>query len=131
MSIRIGFVVLGVVLVAFTFWTHCAKRLTVDYAVAWSLMGALLVIIGVIPVFSEWLNIVRPHVQWELLCAGALLLAGGMHVSIVLSKLISKNKELSMQISLLNQENEAIKAEIERLVAAQAEADAEKDLIYH
>lgn len=129
MSIRFGFVVIGAALIAFTFWTHSTKRLTVDYAVAWSLLGAVLVLMGVIPAFSQWLSSLGTQVEWVLLSAGVLLVAAGMHESIVISQLLSKNKELSMQVSLLNQENEAIKAEVERLTAAQVEADAEETLI--
>ncbi len=129
MSIRIGFVVIGAALIGFTFCTHCAKRLTVDYAVAWSLLGAILVFMGLIPAFSRWLSSLGPQVEWVLFCAGVLLLAAGMHESIVISRLLTKNKELSMQVSLLNQENEEMKAEVERLAAAEGEADEEEALI--
>lgn len=131
MSIRIGFMVMGVVLVVFSFWTHCAKRLTVDYAVAWSLLGGCLVLIGAIPALSEWMNSLGMAVEWGLFCIGVLLLSGGLHESMVISQLVSKNKELAMQVALLSQENEAIKAEVERLAGTQGETDAEKALICH
>lgn len=131
MSIRIGFVILGAALIVFSFWTHCAKRLSVDYAVAWSLLGAVLVLIGAIPVLSKWMNGLGTAAKWGLFCAGVLLLCAGMHESMVISQLLSKNKELSMQVALLNQENEAIKAEVEKLVGARGETDAEKTLIYN
>lgn len=129
MSIRIGFIVVGVVLIVFSFWTHCAKRLTVDYAVAWTLLGACLVLVGAIPALLEWLNDLGATAGWGLFCIGVLLLSAGMHESMVISQLVSKNKELAMQVALLNQENEMIKAEVERLAEAQGEVDAEKALI--
>lgn len=129
MSIRVGFMVIGAALIGFTFWSHCAKRLTVDYAVAWSLMGAVLVLMGVIPAFSQWLSSLGTQVEWVLISAGVLLVSAGMHESIVISQLLSKNKELSMQVSLLNQENEEIKAEVDRLTAIQVEEDAEEALV--
>lgn len=126
MVIRIGFIVVGALLVAFSFWFHCAKKLTVDYAVAWSLLGVCLLLMGAVPVLSEWINSLGPAAGWGIFCMGVLLLAAGMHESMVISQLIAKNRELAMQVAMLNQENETIKAEIERLTETQGEEDDEE-----
>lgn len=126
MGIRIGFMVIGAALVAFSFWKHCAKKLTVDSAVAWSLLGVCLILMGAVPALSEWINGLGPAAGWGLFCVGALLLAAGVHESMVISQLISENRELAMQVAMLNQENEAIKAEVERLAGTQGEEDLGK-----
>ena len=132
MGIRIGLMAAGVVLIVFSFRTHCAKRLSVDYAVAWSLLGALLIVLGavVVPALSAWTRELGTAAKWGLFCVCILLVSTGMHESMVISQLTSKNQELAMQVAMLNQENETIKAEVERLAEVQGETDAEKALIY-
>lgn len=131
MSIRIGLIVIGAVLILFSFWTHCTKKLSVDYAVTWSLLGACLILMGAIPALSEWISSLGTAAGWGLFCIGVLLLSSGMQRSMAVSQLVSKNRELAMQVALLNQENEAIKAEVKRLTGKQEDTDAEKVLIYH
>lgn len=130
-SVRIGLIIMGVVLIVLSFCTHCAKRLLVDYAVAWSLFGVCLVFMGAIPVLSDWINHLGVAAAWELFGVGVVMLCAGTHESMMLSQVVMKNKELAMQIALLNQENEAMKIELKDLTEALGEADAEKDYIYH
>lgn len=129
-SVRIGLIIVGVLLIVFSFCTHCIKKLMVDYAVAWSLFGVCLILMGAIPVLSDWLNHLGAAAAWELFSVGVVMLCAGTHESTVLSQVVMKNKELAMQIALLNQENEAMKLELENLAGVQEEADAEKDFIY-
>ncbi len=130
-AIRAGFVVLGAVLIVFGFWTHSRKKLAVNYAVIWGLLGACLIAMGLIPMFSQWTNMLGPGTGLAFFCVGVLVLFTEVQETIVISQLNLKNKELAMQVALLNQENEVMKAELERLAEAQGEADAneEKDLI--
>lgn len=130
MGIRIAFIVTGVVLDIFTFWAHCTKKLTVDYAVKWSLLGVVLILVGIFPIFSEWANCLGAA-EWILFSIGGLFLSVEVHESMVISQMTMRGKELAMQVALLSQENEAMRAEIERLLEVQGESDAEKDLICH
>ena len=59
MIIRIGLVLVGVVIMALSFWMNSYKKITVNFAVVWEILGVLLILIGIIPVFSEW-------TQWEI-----------------------------------------------------------------
>lgn len=129
MGVRIGFMVVGGILIVLSFWTYCTKKLTIDYAVTWSLLGIGLILIGAIPIFLEWVNTLGTAAERILFCMGALLLFAEIHESLAISQLTLKNRELAMQVALLNRENEVIKAELERLTNAQGETDAEKDLI--
>ena len=54
MIIRIGLVLVGVVIMALSFWMNSYKKITVNFAVVWEILGVLLILIGIIPVFSEW-----------------------------------------------------------------------------
>lgn len=130
-AIRAGFIVIGVILIVFGFWTHSHKKLAVNYAVLWSLLGICLIAMGLIPMFSQWTNMLGPGTGLAFFCVGALVLFTEVQETLVISQLKQKNKELAMQVALLNQENETIKAEVERLAEARKESDAEKDLIYY
>ena len=58
--IRIGFFVGGIGLILFGIWTHSIKKLAVNYAVIWGLLGILMVLMGVIPILSEWTQMLAP-----------------------------------------------------------------------
>lgn len=55
-----------------------------------------------------------------LLLTGFLVVWGMYQMTIQISSLLMKNQELAMQVSLLNQENERIIKELERLTGKQA-----------
>ena len=129
MGIRIALMITGAAVAVFSFWTHCVKKLTVDYAVTWSLLGAGLILMGVIPAFSEWADSLGPELQWVLFCTGALVLFTEAHKSLEISRMALESKELAMRVALLDQENEAMRAELERLAGEREETDAEKDFV--
>ena len=104
--IRIGFFVGGIGLILFGIWTHSIKKLAVNYAVIWGLLGILMVLMGVIPILSEWTQMLAPGTSVAFFCVGALILLTEVQNSLVISQLNMKNRELAMQVSLLNQESE-------------------------
>lgn len=130
-TIRAGFIAIGTILIVFGFWTHSCKKLEVNYAVLWSLLGMCLIAMGLIPMFSQWTNMLGPGTRLAFFCVGVLVLFTEVQETLVISQLKLKNKEIAMQVALLNQENEIIKAELERLAEAQGQVDAKKDLICH
>ena len=52
--IRAGVSLAGLLLMVASFLMHSYKKITVNYTVIWELLGAMLVLIGIVPVFSEW-----------------------------------------------------------------------------
>ena len=130
-AIKAGFIVIGAILIVFGFWSHSVKKLAVNYAVTWGLLGACMILMGLIPIFSTWTDKLGLGTALAFFCVGALFLVTEVQESIAISQLNQKNRELAMQVALLNQENEAIKAEMEAMAGAQGEADAEEALIYH
>ena len=52
--IRAGVSLTGLLLMVVSFLMHSYKKITVNYTVIWELLGAMLVLIGIVPVFSEW-----------------------------------------------------------------------------
>lgn len=127
--IRIGLIAAGIILIVFGFWTHFIKKLAVNYAVIWGLLGIVMILVGAIPVLSEWTAMMAPGTGLAFFCVGALILFTEVQESLVISQLNLKNRELAMQVSLLNQESERMMLELEELVREQEEAYAKKDSV--
>lgn len=125
MFIRVGIVTIGLVLMAVSFWMNSHQKITVNFAVVWELLGFVLFLIGVLPVLSEWTKRVGTGTSLAVFCVGAIFLFEEVRTSVILSQLMLKNRELAMQVSLLNQENEFIVKELERSRENQEDADEE------
>ncbi len=124
--IRIGFALIGAALMLFSFWMNSFKKITVNFAVIWEILGFVMIGIGVIPAFSKWTKLLGSGTSLALFCVGAIFLFEEVRTGVILSQLMIKNKELAMQVSLLNQENEFIVKELDR-VSKVLEEDDEKD----
>lgn len=120
--LRIGIAVVGVVLIIISFWKHSVKKLAVNYAVIWALLGILMVLLGTIPVFSGWTELISPELGLMGFCVGVLILFTEVQSSLTISQLTFKNRELAMHVSLLNEENERIMAEIDEIIKAEEDA---------
>lgn len=102
------------------------KKITVNFAVIWEILGLVMIGIGAIPAFSKWTKLLGSGTSLVLFCVGAIFLFEEVRTGVILSQLMIKNKELAMQVSLLNQENEFIVKELDR-VSKVLEEDDEKD----
>lgn len=110
---KIGSIVLGVVMILAGFWFHSIKRLTVNFAVCWAGLGTLLILVGAVLPMWLWGRLFAVWQGIPFLCLGLLLFIGGFLISIVLSQLITKNRELAMQVALLIAEKEQSGLELE------------------
>lgn len=126
--IRVGLIIVGIILIVFGFWTHSIKKLAVNYAVIWGLLGILMILVGAVPIFSEWTGLLAPGTGLAFFCVGAVVLFYAVQNSLVISQLTLKNRELAMQVSMLNQESERMMTELEELIREQ-EDDYEKDSV--
>lgn len=112
---KIGLIIVGVMIMIMSFVFHAKRKLTVNLAVVWEFLGFALILIGAIPVFSSWCYLLAKGTVIAMFVIGALALWGSYILCILLSNLSMKNQELAMQVSLLNQENELMLKEIEKL----------------
>lgn len=123
---RIGFILAGILLMIVSFLMHSYKKITVNYTVIWVLLGVVLCLIGVIPVFSEWTKQLASGTRLAFSCVGAMFLFEEFRNSVMISELMIKTREMAMHISLLNQENEAILKELDKLCYADDKENKEK-----
>lgn len=98
-----------------SFWYHSVRKMTVNLAVIWEILGVILVVIGNVPVFSSWTHLISMGTGLGLFIVGTVCLWGGFQFSLLVSRLSMKNQELSIQVSLLIQENEKLIQQLEKL----------------
>ena len=96
------------------------KKLTVNLAVTWELLGIAAILSGAVPRFSGWSSRIGLGSLVVLLITALLVLWGVYQMTIQISSLLMKNQELAILVSLLNQENERILRELEKLTGKNA-----------
>ena len=112
---KTGLIIVGVMIMIMSFVFHAKRKLTVNLAVVWEFLEFALILIGAVPVFSSWCHLLARGTVIAMFVVGALALWGSYILCILISNLSMKNQELAMQVSLLNQENELMLKEIEKL----------------
>ena len=110
----------GIVVVLSGFWFRSQKKLTVDFAAVWGILGALLIFIGVVSPFSDWIEKIIGEMEEKVTIFCIFFLAGIFWGSLKYSRVKMQNQELAVRISLLLQENERMLSELD-----------EKDIICH
>ena len=113
--VKFSVILVGIGIMAITFVMHAEKKLTVNLAVTWELLGIAAILSGAVPKFSGWSSRLSLGSLVVLLITAFLVLWGVYQMTIQISSLIMKNQELAIQVSLLNQENERILQELENL----------------
>lgn len=113
--IKYGIVTVGIWVMFSSFWYHSVKKMTVNLAVVWEILGAILIAIGSVPVLSSWTHLISIGTGLGLFIVGAVCLWGGFQFSLLVSRLAMKNQELAIQVSLLIQENEKLIQQFEEL----------------
>lgn len=113
--IKTGLVITGILIMALTFFLHAMRKLTVNLAVVWEFLGITAILTGAVPVFSGWCYLLARGTAIAMFTIGVLVLWGGYQLCILISSLSMKNQELAMQVSLLNQENEKMLRELEKI----------------
>ena len=118
--VKFSVILVGIGIMAITFVLHAKKKLTVNLAVTWELLGLAAILSVAIPKFSAWSSRLSMGSLVVLLITGLLIVWGVYQMTIQISSLLMKNQELAMQVSLLNQENERIIKELECLTGKKA-----------
>lgn len=113
--LRYGVIVVGLVLIAVSFWTHASKRMHSDLAVAWCLLGAALAVMGIVPALYAWMSLISLWTGLALFVIGVVCLCGVFKLSTLISQVQTQSKELAMQITLLLQENRWLRKRLEEM----------------
>ena len=98
----------GIIFVLAVSVAFILRKMTPVVALIWIMFSGVMILFGIMPFWGMWLRKVNPVLPLPLVVMIFLVLAGLLWTSIGVSKLIDRNRELSMQIGLLNKENERI-----------------------
>lgn len=102
-------IVIGVLLLIWSFLAYAKHRLTESFGMMWGLTALCLIIAGIVLAVAGGS---LTAVVTVIVSLGIMLVLCLFSFSQAISILIMKNQELAMQVSLLNQENESILQEL-------------------
>ena len=113
--LRMIMVVAGCLFLILNFVTYVKKNLTEKFTWMWTIFFIVMILSGIVPglnsssfMFNSW--------GYMALCIILVLIVQFIFIiTKEIANLKKRNKELAMHVSLLNQENERILAELEKL----------------
>lgn len=113
-GLRLFMIVVGLVIMGMTVVSLARKHMTESFCIVWGIVSVMSVCAGIILQPTQW----NRYISWGglllILFGTVLLLAGAFFFSVRISMLTRQVKELAIQVSLLNQENEMMLRELTR-----------------
>lgn len=113
--LRIIMVVAGCLFLILNFVTYVKKNLTEKFTWMWTFFCVVMILSGIVPGLNRWSFQFN---SWGYLVLCIILVLIVQFIFIItkeIANLKKRNKELAMHVSLLNQENERILAQLEKL----------------
>lgn len=115
---RIFVALFGVGMLSMSFLSFVKKKMIEGIGLAWGLFSICLIMLAFVPEWFEW---IRHAAFGEVIFLMVLLVyatIGIFGLCRVVSMLVMRNRELAMQVSLLNQEHEQFMREFKRIQEA-------------
>lgn len=122
----------GVLLMMETVMSLSVRRLKEQFCLFWGVISVLLILAGIFLRPMVWSRYVSRTGTIIIIIATVCVVICLFYFSIYISMLSRKTQELAMQVSLLNQENEQIFMELDRLqglLEKRGESDEEEDSV--
>ena len=113
--LRIIMVVAGCLFLILNFVTYVKKNLTEKFTWMWTIFCIVMILSGIVPGLNNWSFQFN---SWGYMALCIILVLIVQFIFIItkeIANLKKRNKELAMHVSLLNQENERILAQLEKL----------------
>ena len=107
-GIRTVFVLTGLFIIVSAFLIYTLHRLILKIAMYWNLFGAVLIVLGLLPIWKDWMSAIPLSSYAVFVFIGYLMILGLFYLSSRISRNIIQTREMAMHIALLNQENEEI-----------------------
>ena len=130
-GLRLFMIAAGLATLGMAVASLAKKRMTETFCIAWSILAAMLICGGIVLRPAGW----RVYISWSgllLALSGlAILLAGAFFLSVRVSVLSRQVRELAVQVSLLTQENEAIRRALPDGMEKGGTAEHEEDPARH
>ena len=113
--LRIIMVVAGCLFLILNFVTYVKKNLTEKFTWMWTFFCVVMILSGIVPGLNNWSFQFN---SWGYMALCIILVLIVQFIFIItkeIANLKKRNKELAMHVSLLNQENGRILAQLEKL----------------
>ncbi len=108
----VSFIVTGVFLLVAVIVSLAKHKLTETFSVVWAIFAVLLILAGAVIQPTALARYISTRGMLLLLFIAYSILVGAYFLSTSISRLIRRNQELAMQVSLLNNENARIMQQI-------------------
>ena len=122
-GLRLFMIAAGLIILGMTVISLARKHMTETFCIVWGFVAVIFICAGIVLQPTQW----NRYISWGglllVLFGVVLLLAGAFFISLRISQLTRQVKELAIQVSLVNQENEMM---LRELTKGQAETDREK-----
>lgn len=112
---KIIIIILGSVMFYSSFNAMLKNKLTGYIGMGWGFISLFLILAGLLPGLSDWSLLMNNPGSITIFIFCIIIFVESFLFCKTVSKLLFKNQELAMNISLLNQENERINHVIEEL----------------
>jgi hypothetical protein len=115
MNISIAFIGMSIAILMFDFLAFSKKKMSASISLVWFAFAVMLILFDVIPMGQPWRKPGMSALYIPNLIFFGFSVFGLFLATIAISVLQTRNRELAMQVSLLNQENEHILQRLEAL----------------
>lgn len=102
--VGIAMIAVGIAVMLCSFWFLSLKKMTADFAVVWEIIGVVLIIVGTVSRLSEWQLEFQGIAEPIAIGIGLAGLFVGYQFSLLISRLMMRNQELAIDLSMLLQE---------------------------
>ncbi len=124
--LRLIVILTGVFLLFITLSSLAKRKMTEPFVLTWGLISVIIVLGGVLLRPTEWNRYISGT---GLLLVGLIsfcVIFGTYFISARVSELMRRNMELAMELSLMKQESEEMKEQLERLRKAMEQKDTDQ-----
>ena len=130
-ELRLFLIVAGLAILGMAVASLAKKRMTEAFCIAWSILAAMLICGGIVLRPAGW-SVYMSRSGLVLVLLGLItLLAGAFFLSVRVSVLSRQVRELAVLVSLLSQENEAIRRAVPDGMEKGGTAEHEEDPARH
>ncbi|MCI8530857.1 MAG: DUF2304 domain-containing protein [Lachnospiraceae bacterium] len=123
--LRIIMILTGIFLLFITLSSLAKRRMTEPFVLTWGLISVIIVLAGILLRPTEWNRYISGTGMLLVGLIGFCVIFGTYFISARVSDLMRKNMELAMQLSLMKQESDEMKAELKMLAERLDEKEAE------
>ena len=96
----------GIAVMLCSFWFLSVKKMTADFAVIWEIIGGILIILAAVSWLSGWIAELKGIGELVMSGIGVAGLVVSYRFSLLISRLMMKNQELAINLSMLLHEKE-------------------------